>query len=283
MKKGGSAHEKGISIWSFPDRTPEVCFALAKKYGFDGVEVGLGGEGPLRYDSTPEEIAEYKRKGESYGLAFYSLVCDDCWKASLTADDPAEREAAKKMVRRQIEVAALLGCGTVLVLPGMVQGLSDLDPVVDYEDAYRRAADALRELAPYAEARGVVIGLENVWNKFLLSPLEMRGFLDSIGSDCVKAYFDVGNALRSGFPQQWIRILGSRITKVHFKDFKRSVGTLDGFTDILDGDVDYPAVMAALRGIGYDGWVTAEVFPVGGDVEGLLARNSQAMDKILQQ
>ena len=272
--------KKGISIWSFTDRTPEVCFALAKKYGFDGVEVGIGYEGPLRYDSTPEEIAEYKRKGESCGLAFYSLVCDDCWQYSLTADDPAERGAAKQMVRRQIEVAALLGCETVLVLPGMVQGLGDAGPVVDYEVAYHRAADALRELAPFAEAHGVVIGLENVWNKFLLSPLEVRGLIDSIGSAYVKAYFDVGNVLRSGFPEQWIGILGSRISKVHFKDFRRSVGTLDGFIDILDGDVDYPAVMAALRGIGYDGWVTAEVFATDGDVEGLLARNSQAMNKI---
>jgi hexulose-6-phosphate isomerase len=124
---------------------------------------------------------------------------------------------------------------------------------------------------------GVAIGVENVWNKFLLSPLEMRDFLDKIASENVACYFDVGNVVLTGYPEQWIDILGHRIKRVHLKDFKRSVGTLDGFCDLLDGDVDYAAVMAALRRVGYDGPLTAEFF----NCEGKLEQLSSAMDRIL--
>jgi L-ribulose-5-phosphate 3-epimerase len=116
-----------------------------------------------------------------------------------------------------------------------------------------------------------------VWNMLLLSPLELRDFLDKVGSPRVGSYFDVGNAVASGYPEQWIKILGSRIARVHFKDFKRDVATLDGFCDLLDGDTDYPAVMMALREVGYDGPVTAEFF----DSEANLPKISAAMDRIL--
>ena len=120
--------------------------------------------------------------------------------------------------------------------------------------------------------------IENVWNRFLLSPLEFRDFLDKVGSDYVGCYFDVGNVILTGYPEQWVKILGSRIKRVHLKDFKKSVGTLDGFCDLLDGDVDYAAVMVALRDTGYDGPVTAEYF----DCEADLPKISAAIDRILQ-
>ena len=275
--------KKGISIWTFSDRSPESCFALAKKHGFDGVEVGLGGVGPLRYDSTKEEIIAYKKAAESYGLSFYSLVCDDCWKYPLTSDLPEIRQNGAEIVKKQIEVAALLGCDTTLVLPGMVQGLNPDSEVIPYDVAYDRALTEMKKLAKIAEEYNVTLGVENVWNKFLLSPLEMRDFIDRIGSPRVAAYFDVGNVVVNGFPEQWIKILGPRIAKVHFKDFKRSIGTVDGFVDILDGDVNYKAVMTELEKAGYNGWVTAEVFPLDGDTEKTLAVNSAAMNKILNR
>ena len=274
--------KKGISIWSFPDRSPEVCFAMTQKHGYDGVEVGLGPAGPLRYDSTDEELAAYRAAAAAYGLSFYSVVCDDCWQYPLTADDPAVRQKGEEMVIRQLEIASKLGCDTILVLPGMVQGLAPDSPVVPYDVCYDRALAACKRLAVYAEKYGVVIGLENVWNKFLLSPLEMRDFIDEIDSPWVKAYFDVGNIIATGYAEQWISILGDRIAKVHFKDYIRADGTPDGFTDILQGDVNYPAVMAALRAIGYDDWVTAEVFAADGDTDGLLARNSAAVDAVFK-
>jgi L-ribulose-5-phosphate 3-epimerase len=103
--------------------------------------------------------------------------------------------------------------------------------------------------------------VENVWNKFLLSPLEMRRFIDEIDLPSVGVFFDVGNILLYGFPDQWIRILGKRIKRVHVKDFRTQVGTLHGFTGLLQGDVDWPAVIAALTDIGYDSYLTAEVLP----------------------
>ena len=121
-----------------------------------------------------------------------------------------------------------------------------------------------------------------MWNGFLLSPLEMRDFLDKVGSEYVGSYFDVGNVLPFGYPEQWVRILGKRIRKVHFKDFRRSVGTLDGFVELLTGDVDYPAVTEAFREIGYDGWVTAEIIPPAKQYPLTTLENaSNAMDRIL--
>src|SRR6185503_1124987 len=109
-----------------------------------------------------------------------------------------------------------------------------------------------------AEARGVVIGIENVWNHFLVSPIEMRDFIDRINSPWVAAYFDVGNVLRYGIPQDWILTLGKRIARVHVKDFKTRMGTIEGFCPIGDGDVDWPAVTAALHFVGYNGPLTFE-------------------------
>ena len=121
--------------------------------------------------------------------------------------------------------------------------------------------EALTELSSEAEALKINIGIENVWNKFLLSPLEMRNFIDQIGSEYVGAYFDVGNVLHAGYPEHWISILGKRIKKVHFKDYRRQAGGLHGFVDLLAGDVDYPKVLQALAEIGYDDFVIAEMIP----------------------
>ncbi|RPJ45010.1 MAG: sugar phosphate isomerase/epimerase, partial [Chloroflexi bacterium] len=126
---------------------------------------------------------------------------------------------------------------------------------------------------------GVTICIENVWNKFLLSPLEMKGFIDSFGSPCVGSYFDVGNVLLTGYPDQWIRILGPRIRRVHIKDFKKSVGTAAGFCDLLEGDVDFDAVKKALSGIQYSGYVTAEIIPY---VPGGPQKTARAMKKIFK-
>lgn len=275
--------KKGISMWAFTDRSPEVCFQLAQKYGFDGVEVALGENGPVKFDSTQDDIKQYRKVAESYGMSLYSLVCDLCWAYSLTSNSTDICNKAEEMIITQLKIASWLGCDTILVLPGMVQGLSPEDEIVPYDVVYNRSLEALKRLSKYAEKFGVTIGLENVWNKFLLSPLEMRDFIDKIGSSRVQAYFDVGNVVINGFPEQWIKILSNRIAKIHFKDYIRSNGTLDGFVNILEGDVDYKAVMKALDEIGYNGWVTAEVFPINGNTEEALKINSPAMDQILRR
>jgi hexulose-6-phosphate isomerase len=128
-----------------------------------------------------------------------------------------------------------------------------------YDEVLRYSGEGLRAVLPAAERHGVVLGIENVWNKFLLSPQEMRQMIDEVGHPLIGTYFDVGNCVLYGYPEQWVAILGSRIKKVHVKDFKRAVATGAGFCQLLDGDADYRAVVGELRAAGYDDYLTSEV------------------------
>ncbi len=266
--------KKGISIWSFRESSLRKCFQMAKAAGFDGVELALEEQGELSLNTTPEEIAAIAVAAKEEGVALYSVACGLGWVYPLTVNDPVGRAKAEEIIKKQIDASAILGCDTTLVVPGVVT------EEVPYDIAYDRALDALKRLAPYAAEKGVVIGVENVWNKFLLSPLEMKQFVDAVGSPYVKAYFDVGNVVVNGYPEQWIRILGDRIAKIHFKDFKGTVGNIYGFTDLLSGDVNYPEVMQALKEIGYDNWVTGELTPYPLHPLEFLSIASKAMDVI---
>ena len=275
--------KKGISIWSFPAGTLKESFALAKDAGFDGVEVALDLDGEVSLKSTDEELLAVKKQAEEAGIELYSVASGLYWDNWITSDDEAERERAKSIVRRHLEVAKILGCDTILVVPGSVNAeFAAPGKVVDYKTAYERSLAALRELAPYAEKLGVNIGIENVWNKFLNSPIEMGDFIDKIGSDYVGSYLDVGNVLFNGYPEHWIRALGNKIKKVHFKDYRCAAGGLHGFVDLLAGDVNYPEVMRAFEEIGYDGWVSAEMIPnYTYYTEAIIYNTSLSMDKIL--
>jgi len=196
------------------------------------------------------------------GIELSGLATGLYWGANAASADPATREKAARILQKQIECAAALGIDAILVVPGAV-GV-DFIPgceVVPYHLAYERAKDFIRTALPAAEKARVAIGVENVWNKFLLSPLEMKAFIDGFGNEWVGSYLDVGNTLATGYPEHWIAVLGNRIRRVHFKDYRRAVGTADGFCDLLSGDVNWPAVMAALKAAGYQGWVAAEMIP----------------------
>ena len=234
-------------------------------------------------NTTPEELKVIKEKADKAGIELYSVACGLYWNYSLTADDEAVREKAKAIVRKQLEVAKALGCDSILVIPGTVNAeFAAPGIVVDYQDAYERSLQAITELKSYAEELQVNIGLENVWNKFLTSPMEMKEFIEKVGSDYVGSYFDVGNVLFNGYPEHWIKILGSKIKKVHFKDYRVNAGGLHGFVDLLAGDVNYPAVVEALEKVGYAGWVSAEMIPNYKTYNEVLIYNtSNAMDKIL--
>ncbi len=274
--------KKGISLWAFGDRTPDVCFPLAKECGYDGIEMAIGYDGPVRFDSTKEEMTALCLKAEEYGISFYSLVCDICWEYSITSANPDIRKKAEDIIIKQLEIASYLGCDTILALPGMVESIFPGGEIVPYDVAYERSFESICKLSKYAEEYDVNLAIENVGNKLLLSPLEMRDFIDKVNSPKVKQYFDVGNVIKNGYPDHWIDILGKRIAKVHFKD----VGIIDGVhkeVNILDGIVDYDAVMNAFKRIGYDDWVTAEVFPSKENDIDLLENNSEAMDKILRR
>ncbi len=276
--------KKGISIWSFAGADVKENLRLAKDAGFDGVELALNETGEVSLESTKEEILAIKEYGESLGLEFYSLASGLYWTYNYTSENESNREKAKEITKKQLEVASYLGCDTILVVPGAVEVTFDPGEVVDYATAYERALSALRELAPYAEKLKVSIGIENVWNRFLLSPVEMADFIDKVGSDYVGSYFDVGNVLHIGYPEHWIKALAGRIKKVHFKDFRRLAGNgnLSGFVDLLAGDVNWPCVMEAFKNIGYDNWVTAEMLPPYTHYpETILYNTSNSMDKIL--
>lgn len=277
--------KKGISIWSFGGMSLEEAFKLAKKAGFDGVEVALNETGECSLLSTDKEIKEIKQKAEDNGISLYSVACGLYWDYSITADCEKERAKAQEILKKEIDVAKTLGCESCLVIPGTVcADFINPNKVVDYQSAYDRSLETFTKLKGYAEDAKVEIGLENVWNKFLTSPIEMKEFIDKIGSDYVGSYLDIGNVLFNGYPEHWVKILNKRIKKVHFKDYRKAAGGLHGFVDLLAGDVNYPEVVKALKEVGYDGWVTAEMIPNYNTYNEVLIYNtSNAMDKILNR
>lgn len=277
--------KKGINYWSYQEGTSMLeAMKLAKSAGFDGIEFCLAEEGEISLTSTEKELMAIRQAAADIGIEVASLASWLPWENSLTSDSPVRRQKAKDIVHKQIEAAACLGTDTILVVPGYV-GVDFIQnaEVCDYDKVYDRAMEAISELAKDAESAHITIGVENVWNKFLLSPLEMRDFIDHIHSPYVGAYFDVANVLLTGYPDQWIRILGPRIKRIHFKDYRRDPGGFNMFVDLLAGDVDYPAVMEALRSIGYDNYCTAEMMPPYKHYSDQIIYNTSAtMDRIFK-
>lgn len=254
--------KKGVSFFSFgQDADLLEAARQAAGAGYDGVELVLSESGSLNMKTSDADVLSLRREIESLGLSICAVGAWNLWENNLTGEDLKAASHAQDIIRRQIDLAALLGADTVLVVPGWV-GTNFAPGIVPYDMAYNNAQERLSRLAPCAQAAGVSIGVENVWNKFLLSPLEFRRFLDEINNPFVGAYFDVGNIIYIGFPDQWIRILGEKhIKKIHFCDARESQAGLGMFVDLMAGDVDYTAVMKALRDIGYDDWVTVEFLP----------------------
>ncbi len=248
----------GINRWTLPPHLPlKECFRLVAQAGFDSIEINIAEEGELRPDTTEQEVKALVAQAQQAKLELSSLSTGLGWRYPITSGDQTVRQQGAKMIRAQLQAAHWMGVDTILVVPGIVNADTA------YDDAYSRAHDVLWELAPLAQSLGISIGVENVWNKFLLSPLEFAGFIDKVNASArttsIGAYFDVGNILQYGFPDQWISILGPRIRKVHVKDFKTTVGNMGGFCNPLQGDVPWQKVKDALDRIGYDGYITAEV------------------------
>ena len=276
----------GISVWSCPPEwSLEQIFAFAAKTGYDGVELALDEEGSeFGLDCTRKKAEEIRALADKYHIELYSVACALHWKYSLTSSDAAVRKKAKEIVRKELECASWLGCDTILVVPGAVAAYDipqagENPEIVSYETCYERAMEWIGELKEDAAKYGICIGLENVANMFLLSPIEFRDFIDKVGSFFVGSYFDVGNVVYIGHPDDWIRTLGSRIRKIHVKDVDRRTNT---DLAMLSGDTDYPAVMKALRDIGYDGWLTAEVPMYPHSPEQSIISTYNAMRRILE-
>ncbi|MED3793686.1 sugar phosphate isomerase/epimerase [Niallia alba] len=246
---------KGINQWCYPDDTPiEMVFKYSRDAGFDAVELNVSMDGiGLTMNTSMDEAKQIRELAEHYGLQLQSISTNLLWEFPLSHPDEKVREQGRRVIEKQIGLATYIGADTILVVPGVV------NEETSYLDCYIRSQEELRKVLPLAVKKNVHIGIENVWNKFLLSPLEMARYLDEFHSDYMGAYYDVGNTLQYGYPEQWISILGERIRKIHVKDFRLSVGNITGFVPLLAGDVNWKKVFQALKNIGYKDTVTAEI------------------------
>ena len=242
---------KAVEFSMLPGKVPVLeRFQIARDAGFEAIEC------PTTPDqAAAEEILAASRKVQ---LPVHSVMNSEHWRSPLSSADPAVVEKSMEGMRTSLRNAKLWGADTVLLVPAVV------NPETSYAQAWERSQKQIRQLIPLAQELKVVIGIEEVWNKFLLSPLEMANYVDELDSPWAKAYFDVGNVVLYGFPQDWIRTLGKRIVRVHLKDFKmdRGKGTF-AWTNLGEGDIDWPAVRQAFADIGYAGYMTTELN--GGD------------------
>jgi len=231
-------------------------FQAAKQAGFDGVEV----------DSHLDRNEVLKAR-DATGLIVPSVCDSQHWKLLLSSPDPKVREDGVAALKVALEDAKTFGADTVLLVPGRVT------ETISYDVCWERSSEEIRKAVPLAEKLNVRIAVENVWNNFLLSPLEAARYIDQFQSPWVGSYFDIGNILAYGWPEQWIKILGKRIAKIHIKEYSRKIadsqGRSAGFNvKLREGDINWSAVMNALNEVGYQGWANIEM-PGGDTPEGL--------------
>lgn len=249
--------KKGIMWGSIgTGKTVLEKFQAAKLAGFDGVEV----------DSHLDRN-EVLRSRESTGLKIHSVCDSRHWKLLLSSPDPKVREDGVEALKVALEDASVFGSDAVLLVPGRVT------ESVSYDECWNRSVEEIKKAIPTAEKLNVKIAIENVWNNFLLSPMEAVRYIDQFQSPFVGAYFDCGNILAYGWPEQWIKILGKRIAKVHIKEYSRKIADTEGKSagfkvKLREGDVNWSAVMKALDETGYQGWTGIEM-PGGDTPEGL--------------
>lgn len=220
---------------------------MARDAGFEGLQALT--------TPDPREAEEIKKAAEDAQIKIDSVMNMTHWQYPLSSADPAVVEKSIEGMKTSLRNAKLWGAGSVLLVPAVV------NPQTSYREAWTRSQEQIRKLLPLAEQLGVVIAIEEVWNKFLLSPLEFVTYLDQFNSPWVKAWFDVGNVVLYGYPQDWIRTLGKRIADVHLKDFKREKNSY-AWVNLGDGDIDWAEVRKAFAEIGYSGFAITEL-PVG--------------------
>ena len=280
---------KSINYWSFPGGlegtlTPSELLRLAKEHRFPSVEIAIGESGSaFGLDVTESQCKQLLDEAAATGVRISSAASGLYWARSLADADSSTREKALDDLKRMLQIASWLGVRTLLTIPGAVDVFFMPDrAVLDYEFVWNHATEGIRAALPTAEKCGVRMGIENVWNRFLLSPHEMASFIDQFESPFVGAYVDVANLLPFGYAEQWIEILAHRVVGVHFKDYRRAVGTAEGFVDLLEGDVNWPAVMSSLKRINYQGPAVAEMIPLYKHLPLVrIANTSTAMDAIL--
>jgi hexulose-6-phosphate isomerase len=269
----GARFRKGITLGSFPKGTPlGDCFSKAKSAGFEGVELSLGDQ--VRLTTSDDELKRIRDLAAKNGITIVNIwVSGAIANTPLNAADPKVRAEGVAGLKRGIAMAKILGTDSILVVPGEVGWAPKMQ--YGYEETWERVSAEIPKVIPDAEKAGVYLNFEEVWNRFLTSPLDMKRFVDQFHSKHIAVHFDVGNIFQYGFPQDWINILGSRIHRVHLKDYSMKGFKMGQFVPLLQGNVDWPAVMQALVKAGYRGFMTPEY---GSDTP--LNEISAAWDKI---
>jgi L-ribulose-5-phosphate 3-epimerase len=245
-------------------------FKMIKEAGFEGVEPTAGG--------NRDEVLKAR---EAVGLEIPSVCCATHWVKPLSDANPSVRQEGLEGLKTALRDAKAYGASSVLLVPAVV------NKQVSYDDAYKRSQIEIRKAIPLAQELGVKIAIENVWNNFLLSPLEAARYVDEFNSPAVGWHFDIGNIVAYGWPEHWIPVLGKRILKLHVKEYSRKKRDSEGFAkgfhvDYLDGDNDWPAIVKALDAASYSGWAIAEpaFHPEGVEPAARLKQISEKMDKI---
>ena len=262
--------KKALNAWTVESSTDfETMFKELKEAGFDGVELNVDEKNhsahSLTLETTDAELAEIKELSKKYGIAVVSISTSMLGGGTLLgSSDASEREKGKKIVRTQLKYAKTLGAAGILIVPG---GITQQKSIAK---AYEQSMATLNELSEDIKNADVNVAVENVWNGFFMSPYDMMVFIDHMKNPNICAYFDAGNVTAFSWAEYWIEILDKRIKHVHVKDFKRanpnSLNVGGTWEDLLEGDVNWEAVVPALRKTGFDGYLVAEVFSDKPDV-----------------
>jgi L-ribulose-5-phosphate 3-epimerase len=281
--------KKSINLWAFPypqRMNLEECLTLAKNAGFDGIELNYNLDDDLSPKSGTKEYHAIRKMADRIGIQISGLCSFLFWPYPLSSNDPAKRARGIELAGLMTQAAHDLGVENLLVVPGAVYipWRTDHEPVPN-DVCDKRAREAIAALLPTAEKLGVSLNIENIFfNGYLMTPFEMIDFVDSFKSDRVRVHFDTGNIMMFQFPEHWIAQIGKRIKNVHFKEYTKK-GTdysLETFRPLLDGTTNWPAVMEALDGAGYRGYLTFEYFhPYIHYPEALVYQTSDSLDRML--
>ena len=275
---------KGISYLSFENglsNTESIDSALTqtKSNGFDALELSVSSEGVINTNTSKAECEIIRKKINDSGVFVDSIATGMSWGVSPTSDDESIRKRSINLHQDAIKVASYLDCKALLFVPGVVK--SPISPeIVRYDRAVDRLREAINQWLPIAEDLNVDLCMENVWNGFFYSPIELRDFVDSFNSDRLGIYLDIGNLIGyQQHPPHWVELLNSRIKRVQIKDFQENFDWTGSFSfcDIGAGDVPWSETIEALNSIQYKSTIIAEMLPWD---ETILSRTSVAMDQI---
>ena len=277
---------KGISYLSFENglsnnESIESALSQTKKNGFDALELSVSSEGVINTKTSKAECEIIRKKIEDSGVFVDSIATGMSWGVSPTSNDKSIREKSIRLHQDALKVSNYLDCKALLFVPGVVKSPISTD-IVRYDRALDRLREAINQMLPIAEDLNVDLCMENVWNGFFYSPIELRDFVDSFDSDRLGVYLDIGNLIGyQQYPPHWVELLNSRIKRVQIKDFHENFDWTGSFSfcDIGAGDVPWKETIAALDAIQYKSTIIAEMLPWD---ETILSRTSAAMDQLFK-